>query len=332
MFTETITHRNLNRPVWFPKDRNTIPVTSIGEMARSALTPGSRWYVLAVFQRSFYCQNEKGLLICIGSFSIGAGPLNAVCTAADTINWEISGLWRGESGIYDGEIFRIGERLTFTFECVCDWKPKPLPQWDKNTLVQGLDALHETAANYRHTDGFNPLIWILTKDHSKRGGESAPKTPLIEIAWDGIQSLARWLKGGMSSHRTEMSLPSQKMDILIGLGSGLTPSGDDFLAGVMVALHAFGHPKMAQSLGQYIFAKANIRTHAISLAHLRCAARGVGGEQLHTILSILFTADTEALNRSLNAVDTIGHTSGWDLLAGVVMTCNAFLEANLYPN
>ena len=50
----------------------------VGPIAARTLRPGARGLVRAVFERSFYaCLGTE--LICVGSESLGAGPLNLLC-------------------------------------------------------------------------------------------------------------------------------------------------------------------------------------------------------------------------------------------------------------
>ena len=96
---------------------------------------------------------------------------------------------------------------------------------------------------------------------------------------------------------------------LIGLGPGLTPAGDDYLGGVMVALHLLDRPSQAASLWRWLEPKLAARTSAISAAHLAAAATGEAHEALHDVLGG---------NPDLDALDAVGHGSGWDALAGSV--------------
>src|SRR5262249_42586767 len=65
---------------------------------------------------------------------------------------------------------------------------------------------------------------------------------------------------------------------LLGLGPGLTPSGDDVLCGVLVALHALGEPRAAGKLGDAIAAETRRATTPLSGAFLAAAAQGMGSE------------------------------------------------------
>ena len=112
---------------------------------------------------------------------------------------------------------------------------------------------------------------------------------------------------------------------LLGLGPGLTPSGDDFLGGMLIALAILPAPLLRAQLLELIENHAQQRTNAISIAHLRAAGAGAGHEALHEILNSLLTGDGAALPAQLAAVDRIGHSSGWDSLAGMCVTLRAYL-------
>jgi hypothetical protein len=98
---------------------------------------------------------------------------------------------------------------------------------------------------------------------------------------------------------------------LVGLGPGLTPSGDDLLAGWLAGLRA--GPARARALarraGPGVLAAARTRTGAISRAFLAAAAAGLAGEPLRG-----FAMRPDAAAAA--AVLGWGATSGADLLAG----------------
>ncbi|MEX1171944.1 MAG: DUF2877 domain-containing protein [Chloroflexota bacterium] len=108
---------------------------------------------------------------------------------------------------------------------------------------------------------------------------------------------------------------------LIGLGPGLTPSGDDALAGVEAALHAVGHP--VAGFLQAATADLDARTTTVSAAMLRHAARGDAAERVHVLLRALLSGPDAGLPDAIGAAVRWGATSGSDLLAGVVLSLDA---------
>ena len=99
---------------------------------------------------------------------------------------------------------------------------------------------------------------------------------------------------------------------LIGLGPGLTPAGDDFVGGAMIALRAFGRHALADRVAAWALPLAEKNTSRISRAHLHCAAAGEGHEALHDLLCSFEKKHLERLAR-------VGHTSGLDAAAGALL-------------
>jgi hypothetical protein len=128
-------------------------------------------------------------------------------------------------------------------------------------------------------------------------------------AQPALEALERWLAGNTLSAEAAQ---------LVGLGPGLTPSGDDYFGGVLVALRWLGRAAHADSLWRWLEARLAGGTNAISAAHLEAAATGEAHEALHEVLECLSAWQVGDLAPSMARLDAVGHTSGWDALAGVV--------------
>jgi hypothetical protein len=128
-----------------------------------------------------------------------------------------------------------------------------------------------------------------------------------------VSALAEWLLRDLGL------APPARASVLIGLGPGLTPSGDDLIAGVLIALRALARADTAEQLGAWALSLAATRTGTISSAHLAAAAAGEGPEPLHRALAAICAGDEAGLERAVDAVARIGHCSGWDALAGVAL-------------
>jgi hypothetical protein len=98
---------------------------------------------------------------------------------------------------------------------------------------------------------------------------------------------------------------------LAGLGPGLTPSGDDVLAGILVV----GALTERFSPSELRAAADTARTHDISRSFLRWAANGHSIEPVHDLLSAV--AAGRPTDDAEQAVAAIGATSGHDLLLGL---------------
>jgi len=127
---------------------------------------------------------------------------------------------------------------------------------------------------------------------------------------------------------------------LIGLGHGLTPSGDDFLVGYMAGLWctARANPsrmRFLTALGSEL-SEVSRNTNEISYAYLRSAAKGHVSETLTKLAQQLNEAHNQANNMSsvrmsrvratTQAALQVGHTSGSDGALGMLLGCLAWQD------
>ena len=97
----------------------------------------------------------------------------------------------------------------------------------------------------------------------------------------------------------------------------------------MIALRYLGHARQARDLARLVLPAARTGTGRISLAHLRCAAMGLGAEAVHEVLAFLTgLSDRSPENDILPVIDELGHSSGWDILAGIIMACSAEVRSD----
>ena len=106
---------------------------------------------------------------------------------------------------------------------------------------------------------------------------------------------------------------------LAGLGSGLTPAGDDVLAGVLLV----GAITEGYAANGLMSVANEAQTHDISRAFLRWAAVGQSIAPVHQLLAALTEQDHPLIERAQTAVATIGATSGADLLLGIEIALDA---------
>jgi len=124
---------------------------------------------------------------------------------------------------------------------------------------------------------------------------------------------------------------------LLGRGPGLTPEGDDVLAGALAAIRTLGtalgsRPALAmldEAEGALADA-ANSRTTTFSAALIRCALRGEVAAPVGGLLRALAgRGDVDPNHRDLQRV---GHTSGPALAAGIVLGAQSLIEAEATHN
>lgn len=121
---------------------------------------------------------------------------------------------------------------------------------------------------------------------------------------------------------------------VLGLGPGLTPSGDDFLGGIFFALaHAPRGAWRAQlpAVQADLRARCRSATNVISAALLDDLMCGSSYGALHTCLAALQGGLQSDIVASAQGVLRIGASSGADLLAGLLLALITTPDPNSDP-
>jgi hypothetical protein len=165
------------------------------------------------------------------------------------------------------------------------WRPPPLP---------GPDRAGTIARTLRRVLDHEP-------DLDLAGGPAPPPAPLDRAA-------------------APLAGLGEAAAALAGRGAGLTPAGDDVLAGLLLVARM----RAGRSAETRLTALARqARTHDISRAFLVEAARGRSVEALHDLLGAGADGDLTAARRARARLARVGHTSGLDLAYGVLAGCAA---------
>ncbi|TDL81259.1 DUF2877 domain-containing protein [Palleronia sediminis] len=274
---------------------------TIGIAAADRLGPGTG-EVVAVFARSAYLRLAGGL-VCIGDGTIGDGPINLPCPGLPGA--ALAALAPGAPVRVTAGRLSLGP-LVIETGGVSRWSPPAPPVFDPRAMARGLAVLRR-AAPARVPDG-GLGAWLCP---------DRPQGAVLRAAAGHLGAIADWAAGPAAQ-----GVPAGAVAALLGLGPGLTPSGDDFLAGALVALRRAGLAGPHDALAACIAQEGPRRTHAISLAHLDAAARGWLHADLHAALDALARGG-DGLAPALRVPSFTGHSSGWDALAGFALTLDA---------
>lgn len=106
---------------------------------------------------------------------------------------------------------------------------------------------------------------------------------------------------------------------LVGLGPGLTPSGDDALVGLSAAFAALGKWKTPEAtFVESAAIVAATRTTLVGATFLRHAAAGEFSLGLHSLVDALLGADPSGAPGAIERTVGFGATSGVDTLTGLL--------------
>ena len=175
----------------------------------------------------------------------------------------------------------------------------PAPAYE---VAAGLRRLLDAVAHLGEPRGFGTLLV-----------GRAPAFPL-HLAVERVRALANAFAANDPAAAYDSSCA------LLGVGGGLTPSGDDLAGGAI-----FGRLLVAAErapwceVGRRIAARAHEASHAISAALLADLTAGVSFAPLHTLADALAQGDSIAAFAAARELAALGHSSGWDMLVGLTI-------------
>jgi hypothetical protein len=197
-----------------------------------------------------------------------------------------------------GERVWLSEREIRGEGFVVRWDPADPPLWDPRVPAVST-ATREVVASLAIEIAGGPDPW--TAAAALFDGDGG----------DAVRALAALAE---AVHSRDPATAATAAALLLGRGTGLTPVGDDVLAGAAVALAAFAEPLGFAPAERRAWSTALLppraadRTTVVSAGLLRLAIRGMAAEPLQRLLQPGATAAERA--SALERLHRIGHTTG----------------------
>lgn len=289
-----------------------IKVTHIGSIALGLLTHEQAASVIGVTSRGVFLHLASKWVIYLSN-EAQRGPLTLNCIGKGELLISITHGERAE--ISQGKINFPANGMVIDTRQAIPWQASALPnalltpdeRLEKLKLVAGLVHDRQPASLLA---GLLPVVTGITRP------TSAPLhalTPQIE----GMQSaLAQYQLTAIVSSLTGF----------FGLGSGLTPSGDDLVLGFLLALQRWGHALASEpefvELTRQLLPLAYQKTTTLSANLIECASLGQADERLLLALDGIMTANPDPPTCAA-ALAAWGNTSGHDALVGMALVLQA---------
>jgi hypothetical protein len=280
-----------------------VPILRSGVLAQEFCRSHARATVEAVFERSFYLRSGDEF-ICVGEPEIGNGPLTLIGNLGRLSDLALQP--RQSVEVCNRHIL-IDNSIRLTLDRSEAWRS---PCWP---ICQPPIRLIETCT----TLGRRATIDAPEEGLARQIGETSGHQPLARVARPRIAVFERWLSGVLDAGPAPAMVSGDAIGGLLGLGPGLTPSGDDFLVGALVLLDCVGERVAHAALARAIINVLPGSTSPLSACFLRAAAAAHVGEKLHRAVSSVIAGDVDA---AIEAIENIGHSSGWDMMAGITAT------------
>ena len=265
---------------------------------------GSEVRILQVFNRSCNLINSDGSILSLVSTELGPGPFAITVEMTGSPNEDVPGIWDDVTifsrvRISPGQIQIASVHIDLSKAAV--WNPKPA--WEDilpGNLVQIRQILNQMLCSH------SPLSNVLNNLNNGQLSASAPK---LMAAW-------RELSAGLQENDIAQAKVGAKK--MAGLGSGLTPAGDDFLMGFIYSLWSQWDSKRAHIWATKLVKVAAPLTTRLSITWLKAAANGEAAEPWHRFVNALIKNDPVNLVDATAGILATGHSSGSDAVAGYV--------------
>ena len=194
--------------------------------------------------------------------------------------------------------------------------------------AQSLAAAWSALKASHRRSGLSEIMQVFSLPDEQHATSAVSKV-LLDWSTHSIPALLR----ATSDFHLDDAMTS--IESVIGLGPGLTPSGDDFLVGHLAGLWctAGNNPsrmRFLTALGPELLQAAR-HTNEISCAHLRSAVKGNFSEPIATLVQQLKQSNNmNSVRAATQAALQAGHTSGSDGVLGLLLGCIAWQHPPLY--
>ena len=276
--------------------------------------------VASVHTRVAILRLDRGELVCVGTTSV---PLAANGLSIDlppgAAPWTL-GLEAGQAAMLSRRSLSIpAAGLCVDLDGASRWEPRPRPgRTSPRELARRARRARALTVAEGNSPSLLPLLWDsdgagLLPEPARSAGPPAAILGAAAAAAepDGVRRAAARLAG---------------------LGPGLTPSGDDYLAGFaaawVLAAAALGREGPAGAAVQDALVRgAAPGASPLGRAWIAHAARGEVAEPLARFLTALLGGPPEALAGSTRGVLGLGASSGTDWMVGALSGVDALLAA-----
>jgi len=283
--------------------------------ALRALEQASTWTVLQVHAEACNLGDRSDQVVGLVTSAVGAGPFSIVVELPQGSSGFTDYLAAGDRGELGAGSLEVGS-LCVQLEGAQAWQPRP--PWEalraSDSLPRWLDELAALLASQAPPGSLADGLEAMLGDRPLHGATAGDlSSRALSKAVEAGRKLVRGLAGA------DLTAASEAAGQLAGLGAGLTPAGDDFLVGAMLALWSSADPSQARRTCRALLDAAGPRTNRLSRAWMRAAAEGEAAEAWHGLVQAVIHGEGEAVRRAGQRIIRQGHTSGADALTGYVV-------------
>ncbi|MBI4610153.1 MAG: DUF2877 domain-containing protein [Candidatus Rokubacteria bacterium] len=277
--------------------------------------------VHSAFRRVANLRLDSGDLLSLSAPEVALAPNAIALDLEPGLTLEALAVERGRPATLSSGALRIpGIGLEVTLAGAVGWEPRPrMARVSRGELAVRQREARGVAIADGVAESLLPLLWL-----RDARGSAEPGRPAVAA---GVAAA----RLGDGAARSDADAVSDGAAGLAGLGPGLTPSGDDLLAGFAAAWRLAGEAtqlpdrKIART-ATAILSGASGRTSELGGAWLAHAVEGEVAEPMGEFFTALAAAGADGLAPAVRRVLALGATSGTDWLVGALLGIEAVLS------
>ena len=283
----------------------------IGERAKDILSRDARLTVVAVHSESVYARCTDGRLLLLCPDKYGGVPFGLSLPDYSLFRERHAFEVGDVSTVLDGCLVTgVGEVLSFTSMSTSATVNRTAKLPDAALVGICADYVRENASARGIGPALPAFLCIGT-----------PSDTANAYALSAVGEADRFESAFLGGDAAALD---RAVGRFVGLGYGLTPSGDDFLCGMLYAFHRFF--RISDRAESYLRMLSDaVRTHIggtneVSAEYIRCALDGEYFEVVERVLDCLLNEenDMQMLEAALCGLLSVGASSGSDILCGIL--------------
>jgi hypothetical protein len=297
-----------------PESRPSCRAAKLGQGAFDAIQKGKSAEVIGTTSRGLFLLTDESAIIFLTS-EFFCGPLTVIIPQ---VEFNLKAIQKGDRcWLKDGRILFDGVTINVPAENL--WQPmKPggglLTGKERLSL---LGQIGRRTAQVQNEPGFGRCLPTLLNGNFA-GGSGIPETE---------QNLVqRLLELEQALEKRNWGEAEIRMISFLGQGRGLTPAGDDFIEGSLLATNrwteALGITEDLTSFNKQIMSSARKTTTTLSANLIEQAVVGQADERLVMVLDSIMVGNS-GVEDCVQNVLSIGYSSGVDALVGLTVVIKA---------
>lgn len=278
-------------------------LNKLNEITRTGTSPENHFFVHSAYERTINLMIDGQLI----ALQVKGSPVSPISVILPLDSTEIRNLdaREGQEIILEGSNIVIG-KTAITFDASTDVYDGYLNKYNFNADMKHLiKSIIEKA----HRGGFSFLT----------NPSKVPEDLVLSYVKQKLKTVITLI------HDDKTEAAAEAISSLIGVGTGLTPSGDDFITGILSAFSAFPET-FDEDIVEQVRNSVSLHlqnTNEISMAFIKCALDNQFSVPVISLYQWLCSENGLPETRKsqsdeiLQSFLAIGHSSGIDTLTGI---------------